>query len=369
MGKFTEKSKEELAKQLFAGCPGFDASTLLKTSQELVNAYKEILMDNDIIQYSKRGRWYNLPFGIDGEIIDRIMYYKGRGNIFYVKTVGKFYFLPFTLSGEIDCVGRYLDITPLIFGGSDDNEVDKSFIQDYVLSPIYDVLIPEQVTTEVIEKGCVILNDRTQRRTQHIIPMYMKNEPLIDLEAKILALLRTGTMNKVGLKGIKSAGPDDSTKIIQASLSKELFAILGYTYLPIEAGLDTLQELNDVNTNLQELCMILQSIDNLRLNNLGIQNGGVFEKQGTVLQTEAMYGVAPTELLEDDYVYQRQKFCTIANSIYGTRMWYEPVSQMNMDDPFAEKEKVGNQSTATMYNDELNNGNSNTNTNNVKEGA
>ena len=367
MGKFTEKSKELLAKQLFAGCPDFDASTLLKTSQELVNAYKEILRDNDIAQYSKRGRWYNLPFGIDGEIIDRIMYYKARGTIFYVKTVDKFYFLPFALNGEIDCVGRYLDITPLIFGGSDDNKVDKSFIQDYNICPIYDVLIPEQVTEDIIENGCVILNDRTQRRTKHIVPMYMKNEPLIDLEAKILALLRTGAMNKVGLKGIKSSGPDDSSKIIQASLSKELFAILGYTYLPVETGLDTIQELNDVNTNLQELCMILQSIDNLRLNNLGIQNGGVFEKQGTVLQTEAMYGVAPTELLEDDYVYQRQKFCTIANSIYGTRMWYEPVSQMNMDDPIAEKGQIGNESTATMYSDELSNGNSNTN--NVKEGA
>ena len=365
MGKFTDKSKEMLAKQIFAGAPDFEGDPMSALAQTMINNIKEAIEQKDITQYTKRGRWYNLPFGLDGELIERIMYYKGRGALFYVKTVDKFYFLPFCLDGSIDCEGgRYLDIRPLIFGGSDDNKEDKSFIEGYKLSPIYQTLIPEQVTKEVIENGCVILNDRTQKRTQYIKPMFMLQEPYIDMETNICVLLRTAIMNKVGMKGIKANSPDDGSKILQASKSKWLYALAGYTYLPIETSLNSLESLDDTNTNIQEMFMALQSWDNMRLDNLGIQNGGVFEKQGTVLQTEAMYGVAPTEIVEDDYVYQRQKFCNIVNSIYGTKVWYEPISQMNMDEPVQDQ---ANDSTATMYENELSQS-SGSNTTETKEG-
>lgn len=363
MGKFTEQSKMALAKQYFAGCPAFD-DVISALSGNLVNEVKESILDKDIIQYTKRGKWYNLPYGLNGEIIERIMYYKGRGIIFYNETLERFYFLPFALAGEIDCEGgRWLDVTPLIFGGSDDNEKDKNFLDGLTLSPVYDVLIPEQVTEDIIKNGCVILNDRTQRRTQHIVPRAIRQAPFIDLEANMIALIRTAMMNKVGVKGVKSTGPDDSTKIIQASKSKWLYALAGFSWLPLETGFEKLDIDDTTSANLQEMFMALQSIDNMRLDNLGILNGGVFEKQGTILETEAKYGTSATQLVENDYVYQRQKFCNIVNSIYGTKMWYEPLTALNMDEPVQDEQ---NESTNMMYDNEISQSNSNDTSN--KEG-
>lgn len=354
MGQYTKQSKQLLASQMFTSAPGFDA--MAKIADDLVQPVYEIIQEKDLEQYARRGVWYNLPDGLDSTLIERILYYKGRGALFYIKTIDKFYFLPFTLHGDIDVVGKYLDITPLVFGG-DANEEDQVFIDGLIKSPIYQVLIPEQLTDEIIENGCVILNDRIQKRTQYIKPRADLQDSIINLEACIVALMRTAIMNKVGVKGVKSSGPDDSTKIIQASRAKWLYALAGFTYLPIENGFEELQIDDTTSANLQEMFMALQSIDNFRLDGLGILNGGVFEKQGTILQTEAEYGVSATQLIEDDYVKCRQDFCNIVNSIWGLNIWYEPTTALNKLEP--SQDQAG--STTTMYENEQSQANDNDN--------
>jgi hypothetical protein len=351
MGKYTRLSKEELAKQNFKGCPGFD-DIMSALSDGLIFGVKEELLEKDIQQFTTKGRWYNLPQGLDSDLIERILYYKGRGVLFYLKSIDRFYFLPFALNGSIDVYGRYLDVTPIIFGGSDDNDKDKAFIDGLVKSPIYDVLIPEQLTNEILENGCVILNDRTQRRTQILKTRAQLQEPYISLEASMIALIRTALMNKVGVKGVKSSGPDDSTKIIQASKSKWLYATAGFTYLPIENGFESLDIDSSTETNIQEMLMGLNAIDNMRLDNLGIRNGGIFEKQGTILQTEADFGLSATQLIDDDATKNRQRFCNIVNSIWNLGIWYEPFSQVNEQE--ALKDQTG---TNQMYDNEYSNDN------------
>lgn len=348
MGKYTESSKNAIAQSMFSSCPGFDLNA--GALSDILNAgLYEIIEEKDIEQFTSKGCWYNLPDGLDGDTIERILYYKGRGVFFYMKTIDKFYFLPFALAGNTDVVGKYLDVTPVIFGGS--NKDENSFIDGLIVSPIYQILIPEQVTEEVLNNGCVILNDRTQKRSQNIKPRADLQKPLIELEANIVTLLRTAIMNKVGIKGVKSSGPEDSTKIIQASKSKWLYALAGYTYLPIENGFESLDIDDTTSANIQEMFMALNAIDNLRLDNLGILNGGVFEKQGTVLQTEANFGISATQLIENSYVKQRQNFCNIVNSIWGLNIWYEPLSALNEFEPSNEQEDP-NQSTTQMYDEE-----------------
>ena len=63
----------------------------------------------------RRYEWFNLPSGLTGELIERVLYYKGQAAFFYMPTDDTFYFLPFALDGNIDVYGHYLGITPLPF--------------------------------------------------------------------------------------------------------------------------------------------------------------------------------------------------------------------------------------------------------------
>lgn len=371
MGKYTEKSLQALGKIILAGTPAFGKNpelidSLFAIADEKVKRYKALFRKLDLIQYTRRIMKFNLPYGADAKIMSRILYYRGQLCFFYREESQKFYHLPFALNGEIDCYGRYLDVTPLLWRGTDDNKEDKQFMKDLTLYPIYEPLIPEQVTKEVQTKGCVIFDDRMKDLTEKLVPPYIMQEPLIELEAKLLMLIETAAMNKVGIKGIKADGPDDCTKIIQAGLSKMLFALTGTSYLPVDSSFQTIQELNDVNVNIQELFASLQAVDNFRLMQLGIQNGGLFEKQGTELQAQFAFGVSNTKLIEQDAVFNWQESCDIVNSIWGKNMYAVATSCLNMNEPNAEKQ---NESTATMYDNETSNGNSNSNTDNAKEGA
>ena len=354
MGKFTDKSLQALGNIILSGTPIYKNPDLINglyaIAEERLKSYKAIFRRLDFAQYVRRIMKFNLPYGANAKVMARILYYRGQLCFFYREETQKFYHLPFCLNGEIDCYGRWLDVTPLLWRGTDDNKEDKQFIQDLKLSPIYEPLIPEQVTKEIQTKGCVIFDDRTKDLSEQLVPPYVAQEPLIDLEARLLALIRTASMNKVGIKGIKCNGPDDASKVLQSGLSKEIFALMGEPYLPVDSSFQTVQELNDVNVNLQELFSALQAIDNLRLMQLGIQNGGLFQKQGTELQAEFAFGVSATKLIEQDAVFNWQESCDIVNSIWGTNMYGFATSCLNMNEPNAEKQ---NESTATMYDDEM----------------
>ena len=68
----------------------------------------------------------------------------------------------------------------------------------------------------------------------------------------------------------------------------------------------------------------MQSLDNLRLSLLGIENNGVFEKKAHELQTEANINGGPVGLVLQDGLSIRQNFCNIVNSIWGLGLWCEP---------------------------------------------
>ena len=56
----------------------------------------------------------------------------------------------------------------------------------------------------------------------------------------------------------------------------------------------------------------------------GIGGGELFEKKAHMLESEQASNMANTGLILQDTVSRYQEFCTIANSIWGTAMWYMP---------------------------------------------
>ena len=88
------------------------------TAETIKEDLRKVLRVIDLQDAVNRYKWYNLPDGIDGELIERILYYRGQGMFFFLEQDSTFYFLPYALNGGIDCYGRYKEVIPVVFGGT-----------------------------------------------------------------------------------------------------------------------------------------------------------------------------------------------------------------------------------------------------------
>ena len=53
-----------------------------------------IAREQNRIEILERYMWVNVPFGVTADIIERILYYRGRGVLYYNEDLDKFQFLP-----------------------------------------------------------------------------------------------------------------------------------------------------------------------------------------------------------------------------------------------------------------------------------
>ena len=125
-----------------AGLPERKNQAPICTENPLLDNMRNTIQEIDKTDALRRFTWYGLPEGIDGELIERIMYYRGMGMAFYMEAEEKFYFLPFALDGNIDVTGRYLSVTPVPFGGtSDDGKDPQPWIEGFTFDPLYDMIV------------------------------------------------------------------------------------------------------------------------------------------------------------------------------------------------------------------------------------
>ena len=189
-----------------------------------------------------RFTWYNLPEGLNGRLIERILYYKGQGMLFFLND--KFYFLPYALDGTIDVYGRFMDVTPLPFNGTTgEGTKDKPWITGLTFKPVYDVALPEdydsiEAIRETIEKSCVLLKDYTEQMAQTNIARQIINDPLLDIMAEFFPYMRTALKNSTGVQGMRVGNESESFNVYAANSALDRAALNGDSKVPIIGDLD-----------------------------------------------------------------------------------------------------------------------------------
>ena len=273
--------------------------------------------------------WYNLPEGLNGRLIERILYYKGQGMIFYLN--GKFYFLPYALSGSIDVYGRFTKVTPLPFNGTaGDGTKDKPWITGLEFTPVYDVQLPEDYINlqpeELVSKikdSCVILKDYTEQYSQTNISRQVLNDPVLDIMSDCFPFMRTALLNSTGVQGMRVNTENEATNVWAANNSITKAALEGYSKVPVVGNVD-FQDLTPGSVaKAEEFLLGMQSLDNYRLSLHGLDNGGIFQKKSHMLEAEQEMNAGNIGLILRDRLQNRQDFCTIFNSIFGHNMWCE----------------------------------------------
>lgn len=307
---------------------------------EVKNNIKRNLRIIDEQDAIKRYTWYNLPSDLDGALLERILYYKGQGLFFYVEAIDQFFFLPFALEGTIDVYGRYNNVRPLPFN---DGKTDKNKRFNILHNLNRKVVknLPDLLTYDEIINSGVILWDYSKQLSENNIPRVILNDPLLEYEAEMLSALRTSMINASGVSGLKVDGEDESNNVYTAQRQYYNASMTGQKWIPI-IGLSSkeFQEL-DINGGKpsQEYLQVCQAIDNLRLSTYGIQNGGLFEKQGTIIQSEADFACSNTSLVMQDGLDQRQRFCNLINGLFGLSVWCEITQPITALQPNQEQEK------------------------------
>ena len=293
---------------------------------------KHLIRIQDEQDAVNRYTWYNLPDGLNGQMLERMLYYKGQLCFFYFKEMDKFYFMPYALDGGIDFYGRYIGVHPIPFsGGTTDEEKKQASKQMTVLStkklkPTYDVVPMEDLLKEgenALYTRCVLLKDYTEQLAQTITPRQLLNEGIIDVESECIPFMRTALIRATGVKGMRVGDQSEQSNVQAANNSMLDAALTGKVNIPIIGSVD-FQELNDgVVGKADEFMMALQSLDNFRLSTYGLENGGLFQKRERKLvsEQEMNAGGGSIGLIMQDGLSIRQRFCDIVNSIWGLGIW------------------------------------------------
>lgn len=290
-------------------------------------ANKKLLRINDEQCAVNSIAWYNLPYGIDNILVERVLFYKGQGMLFYLESADKFFFLPYALGSKgIDMYGRYINVTPLPFNGSTsdtDEEVAKPWIQGLEFDVIYDLPKADHVfTKEDLNGKCILISDYSKQISQQVISRQILNDPLIDLEADLLPFARTALLNSTGVQGMRVQGTDEYSNVLAANKMVDAAALAGSRFIPIVGQVD-FQELASKGpiTNADQFLMTMQSIDNYRLMQHGVDSGGIFQKQAHMLESENQMNAGKSCFAMQDRLANRQMACDLANAWWGIGMW------------------------------------------------
>lgn len=277
---------------------------------------KKMLRVNDEQIALNRYVWHNLPRGINGQLIERILYYRGSGMFFYMPETDLFYFLPYCLNGTIDLYGRYKTVSPLPFMGKDD-DAQKALLSTMLREPVYD-FAPQEVSSnpfDALKSKCVLLYDYCPQLSQTILPRQKINEGIIDIESNIIPYLNTLLSNNTGVNGVRVNDDGEQSSVSRASDTCNLAALNGKRWIPITGPLD-FQDLGSpvAGSRAEDMLLAMEAIDNIRIGTYGVDNGGIFEKKAHLLESENRTSNASTGLVCEDGLWQRREFANLINS-------------------------------------------------------
>lgn len=322
---------------------GIDPRTKLPTRLDLEgeaikNNFRRAFRIIDEQDAVNRYKWYNLPCDLSSEELERIIYYKGQVCFFYYEELDKFYFLPYALDGTIDFYGRFNSVHPIPFAvGTTEEEKVKYKEMETLLSTLHlnvikDPVLEEDLSADMLTKGCVLLHDYTKQLSQIIIPRQELNDCFVDIEAEIIPYMSTALLAGSGIKGMRVADADAAEETERASKQIRTSALNKKLYVAMTSAVE-FQDLADGSPlKSEEFLLALQGIENIRKGTLGIENGGIFQKKAHKLQSEQTGNESSVATVFQDGLSIRQRFCNIVNSIWGLEIWCEPSEAVIQED-------------------------------------
>jgi len=308
---------------------------------------RSALNHKHMVETIERFEWLNLPEEMPSDLIERILFFRFKGCMFYEPTIERYFFLPFALKGEdkmtIDSYGRYLSVTPVLFtgqwksAGDGEKSKDLDFITDKAFEVVYDIpkdsevieadYVDEENPDNDIQKistgiegketKAVILNDSSLQISQDFTPQNQLAQPFNEQLTDIIVLVNMDLINSA--KVFYIIAKDEAMKeAIEAEFSDLDESILaGQRHFVATSMLDFKELSGQSAKDSARYFQSYQSIDNLRKDLIGIDNGGTFLKQEHATEMETQTNSNSGSAVLKNALRQRKDFCAIVNKVWG----------------------------------------------------
>lgn len=314
-----------------------NTNPISKSSSKDRRLLMSMLTHKHMVETIERFEWKNLPPELPSDLIERVLYFRFKGAMFMFND--KFYFLPFTLKGTIDSYGRYISITPVLFTGQWKIQQGKyiediSFMSDTEYTVVYD--LPKKEEKEAVDPEAeeedpeqtsgampdakdkaVILTDSSLEIAQDFTPISYLIRPLVEQMVDILVLVNIDliTSAKVFYVVAKDANQKEAIEKEFQDLDNR---ILNGKRVVVVTSPTELKELTGANVkDSARYFQSYQSIDNLRKDIIGIDNGGTFMKQEHTTEMETQTNSNGGSFVLNNALRMRKGFCDTVNQVFG----------------------------------------------------
>lgn len=316
-----------------------------------------IMRQQNMTETFERYMWINVPFGITADIIERLLFFRGKAVLYFNDKVKKFQFLPFALNGIIDEYGRFTRCNTLPFTGVDtsDDSKKKKAVQDLVyeeLPLVYDLPYSEELLSNIKKRQTVgiILNDSSLGISQQPIIRSNYVKPVLHLMATLMQIINTAMFGNAdhNLIQVESESELDS---INMQINAINFDILkGKRFTPIVGKLPITPLKTTNSSDLEGLWNTFNSLNNFLKSITGVANAGVFDKKAHLLQAEQSLNGSNADDIYYNGLRVRQEFCLMVQAYYNYPIWCQ--SKRAMTEAEAENMAMGETSDPdnTQYN-------------------
>ena len=276
-----------------------------------VKTLETLFKEKHIVETIERFKWSNLPGELPQDLIERILFFRGKGT-FFKGVDDKLRFLPFTLDGTIDLYGRYISIIPVLFTGQNKDDNDKYYFNtDKSLKVCYDL-------DDLEDCDAVILNDRTLKMSQDVIPMNTLINPIIEQMVEILVLINIDLISSAKVYTI-IAKDEAQKQSIENEFDSIDRKILAGKRAIVVTSMDQLQELKGTNDSKDSnrYFQTYQSFENLRKDIIGQPNSGTFMKNSIQTDDEVAQNSQEGSPVLMNALRQRKDAVEMVNKMWG----------------------------------------------------
>lgn len=313
------------------GSLGFNntPSTLRPSIQNYRKGLDTFILQKELSVYTGRFAWEGLPEGLNENLIETMLYYKGQ--LAFFKTGSKYYILPFVYTGTMNHYGLPEKILPVPFNGKIEN--DKN-VKGFINKPKGAILYNDPDHDELpIEDKAIILRERSGLMVGNTLPTIVLTNEIRDKLSENLVLLRNNLILSQPIKYV-TADTQDKVQSLNTQFNHLMHDIIQGNIIQSIVGQvklnDVISEPSKLQTN--QLWQSYSSLDALRLEGLGILNNGTFEKSERVLLGEIAGKQSESKLVLEDNLNQRKVFCELVNKHFSLNISVRISDSMEIDD-------------------------------------
>lgn len=285
-----------------------------------------IQKEQNRIEIMERYMWINVPFGISADIIERILYYRGRGVFYYNEELEKFQFLPFALHDIVDEYGRFTMCNSLVFTGSDSEKKDKKREIRAVkenIELVYDLPYNKEMLENIRKKKNygIILNDSSLGLSQQPIIRANYVRPVLHLMATMMQIINTAIFGAAdhSLLQVETEAEYEALNAQIDAINQDILKGRRFT------GIVGTFPINPIKTSstydVEGLFATYNSLSNLLKTINGIANPGLFDKKAHLLQEEQNLNETNADDIYYNGLRMRQEFCLMIQAYYGYPVW------------------------------------------------